>query len=97
MSEPAVMADAHHLEVAGVLDDQLQGVVEVSEPRSALVISSTEKRRPFTATIFMPVETPASNAGRPGQASSTVGDLTLLQDGKRGPVTVGRRNSNSLA
>ena len=57
----------------------------------------TEKRRPFTATIFMPVETPASNAGRPGQASSTVGDLTSLPDGKHASASVGRRSSNSLA
>ena len=46
--------------------------VAVFELTSARRSSSTENFRPFTATMCMPFETPAANAGMSGCASSTV-------------------------
>src|SRR5205823_5759524 len=47
------------------------GVVAVFDPAIARFSSSLEKRRPLTATIFMPFDTPAAKAGSPGHALST--------------------------
>jgi len=48
------------------------GGVASAESAIARLSSSIEKRRLFTATIFMPFDMPAKYAGRPCQASQIV-------------------------